>query len=300
MRVVVAGGTGFIGTVLCRKLQSLGHEPIALSRSARPSCPWPVLSWNPADPSACQAALDGAQAVINLCGESIAEGRWTAQRKRVLAESRLVPTRTLVQALAQARTRPAVLINASAVGYYGDCGDQELSEDSPPGGGFLAELCRLWEEEALQAKILGVRAVTLRLGVVLGPGGGALAKMLPIFKLGLGGPLGSGRQWMSWISLDDAAGLAAHLLDTEVSGPVNAVSPEPVENKDFARALGRALGRPAVLPAPAFALRLGLGEMSSVLLSSQKVLPVQAVKARYSFKHPNLDSVLRLFLTPRA
>ncbi len=292
MRVVVAGGTGFIGRALRAALEAAGHEAVVLSRSAGPG----RVVWDGETQGPWTAALEGSGAVVNLAGASVAGGRWTEARKRLLAQSRLLPTRALVTALSGLKERPGVLVSASAVGYYGDRGDEELSERSGPGAGFLARLCVDWELEARKAAGYGARVVLLRTGIVLGKGGGALAKMLTPFRLGLGGPLGSGTQWMPWISLEDEVGLILHLLEREVSGPVNAAAPSPVTNQGFSAALGRALRRPALLRAPAFALRLALGEMSSLLLGGQKVRPEKALESGYRFKHPELAAALEACL----
>lgn len=280
MKIAVIGGTGFVGKALCENLARQGHRVSALSRDRGP---WP-------------AAIDGADAVVNLAGESIADGRWTAGRKRALYDSRILTTRAIVAMMSGAKVRPKILVNASAVGYYGNAGDRECEEPSPAGRDFLAKLCLDWEAEAAKAEGFGARVIFLRLGVVLGPGGGALAKMIPPFKLFAGGPLGSGNQWMSWISRDDVIGLIQHILSGDLSGPVNAVSPRPATNKDFSAALGRALHRPSWIAAPAFALRLALGEMAGMLLAGQRVIPARALKSGYVFKHPDIDSALRSIL----
>lgn len=295
MQIVIAGGTGLIGRALARACAAAGHEVVVLSR--RPSQgPSKTVSWDGASAGPWAEALDGSDAVVNLCGESVADGRWTPARKKALLDSRVGPTRALVSALSAAKRRPRVLVNASAVGIYGDRADQSLDESAPAGTDFLAGLCVQWEKEARLLEPLGMRVVCLRTGIVLAPEGGALAKMLPIFKLGLAGPLGTGRQWMSWIALPDLIDLILFSFSHELSGPVNGTAPNPVTNKDFTAALGRALGRPAILPAPAFALRLGLGEMSDMLLGGQKVLPKKALESGFAFKLPQLDAALRACL----
>ncbi len=295
-RVVIAGGSGFIGRALAHPLEMKGYEIAMLSRRPRVGA-YAAAVWDGASSGPWQSMLEGARAVINLAGESVAASRWTPQRKKALRESRLAATRAVVAGISAAKQRPAVLVNASAVGYYGDRGDEVLEESAPPGHDFLAQLCRDWEKEAGVAQTLGVRTVTLRIGVVLGKGGGALPRMLPPFRFGLGGPLGSGRQWMPWIALDDLCALVLHAVESDLSGPVNAVAPQPARNADFARALGRALGRPAVLPAPAFALKLALGEMApALLLSSQRALPAKALASGFRFAHPDLDETLGYLL----
>ncbi|HLK10526.1 MAG TPA: TIGR01777 family oxidoreductase [Candidatus Binatia bacterium] len=287
MRVVVTGATGLIGRALCRALAGAGHAPAGVGR--RPALvPAPTVTWD-----RLGEALRDAQAVVNLAGEPIAARRWTRAQKARIRDSRVLATRALVEGMAAASPRPTVLVSASAVGWYGPRGDEPLDETAAPGEGFLAEVCRAWEGEALRAEALGVRVVLLRIGVVLAPDGGALARMLIPFRAGLGGPLGNGRQWVSWVHRDDVVGLVLAALATDVwRGPVNATAPAPVTNRDFARALGRVLGRPAVLPAPALALRLALGEMASMLLTGQRVLPKVAEERGYAFRHPGLAAAL--------
>lgn len=296
MRIVVAGGTGFIGRALCARLAALSHEVTVLTRGGKALAGTRAAVWDGSGPGEWEKALDGTFAVINLAGESVAAGRWTEARKKALVDSRILSTRALVGAMKAAKAKPKVFISASAVGYYGDRGDTELDETSPPGQDFLAKLCQAWEREANGAEAAGTRIVNLRIGVVLGMGGGALGKMLLPFNLGLGGPLGRGDQWMSWISLEDLVGLVLHLMNGGVSGPVNAAAPHPVTNRDFSSALGKALGRPAFMPAPAFALRFLLGEMADMLLGGQQAVPVKALKANYLFQHPDIDSALKSVL----
>lgn len=297
-RAVISGGTGFIGRALASALAAAGYQVTLLSRrpAINGSGPVQTMLWDGISSGSWQAVLDGAAAVVNLAGESVAEGRWTAARKKTLADSRLLSTRALVAGLSSAKTHPAVFISASAVGYYGDRGGEAVDENSPPGQDFLARVCSQWEHEAQVASALGVRTVNLRIGVVLDKEGGALAKMLFPFKMGAGGPLGSGRQWMSWIARQDLTGLILHLIKSDLAGPVNAVAPEPVTNRDFSRALGRALRRPALLPVPGFALRLALGEMAGMLLNGQKVMPKRALESGYRFKFPDIDSALQTLL----
>ncbi|MBA3973468.1 MAG: TIGR01777 family protein [Candidatus Solibacter sp.] len=291
MIVAITGGTGFIGAALVERLKSRGDEVRLLSRSRGP------YLWDPLAGPPPPEALDGAEAVVHLAGESVSQ-YWTAAAKSRIRESRVTGTRNLVEGLRRMHTPPNVLISASAVGFYGDRGDEILDESSAPGTGFLPEVSQAWEAEANAASGLGIRVVTKRTGVVLHPGGGALAKMLLPFKLGLGGRLGSGRQWMPWVHLDDQIGLTLFALDSpSLSGPVNAVAPEPVTNATFVRALGRALRRPAVIPAPAFALKVALGEMSQIVLSSQRVAPRALERAGYEFRYLRLaDALAALYL----
>ncbi len=288
MRVLLAGGTGFVGSALTRRLLSRGHQVSLLSR--RPSTPTaapPVFHWDPERGEFDGNALTGTDAVVNLAGESLAGRRWTEARKRALVESRVGATRW--------SARPSALVSATAVGIYGDRGEEVLTEESPPGAGFLANLCRAWEEAALPARDLGLRVVAARFGIVLDSRGGALASLLPLFRAGLGGALGNGKQWMSWVSLPDLAAVLEMALEREdASGVWNVVSPAPVRNRDFARTLGRILKRPAILPAPAFALRLVLGEMADeALLSSACVAPKRLTSLGYRFAFEDLDRALR-------
>lgn len=289
MRITLTGATGFVGAALAPKLQRAGHSTFLLTRN--PAGRENAAAW---DPAAGPPARTGApEAVIHLAGEPVAQ-RWSAEVKRRIRDSRILGTRHLVQALAQLPEKPRVLVSASAIGYYGDRGDVVLTEESEPGTGFLPETCVEWEREARAAEAAGIRVVLLRIGIVLGRGGGALARMTPPFKLGAGGPLGDGRQWMSWIHLDDVTGLIEWALREEhVRGPVNATAPEAARNRDFTRALGAALHRPAVIPVPAFGLKLMFGEMARVLLESQRVEPRAALQAGYRFRYPELAPALR-------
>jgi hypothetical protein len=303
MTIVLAGGSGFLGRSLADALAADGHAVLVLSRQGQAAMPGHApapgrvesLRWR-AEGSVgpWSAALDGADALVNLAGESIAARRWSAAQKTRLADSRLAATRSLVAAIAGADRPPRVFVSASAIGYYGNRGEETLSETSTPGDDFLADLCVRWEREAERAASAQTRVVTIRTGIVLDPAGGALAQMLPPFKMFVGGPLGSGRQYMSWIHHADWQALARWAIDTEaVSGPINATAPEPETNADFSRALGRALHRPSLLPAPAFALRLLLGEMAGpLLLASQRVLPAKPQALGFQFTHPRLDAAL--------
>jgi len=299
MHVLVTGGTGFVGRPLVRRLLDGGADVTILTRDPqRAAIAAPagarLAAWSP--PAALDPALlRGVDAIVNLAGEGIADARWSDARKRAIRDSRIDATRTLVDALLQVpdRARPRTLISASAVGAYGDRGDEELNEFSRPGTGFLAEVCRDWEAEAQRASRFGVRVSTVRIGVVLGRDGGALAKMVAPFRLGVGGRIGSGRQWMSWIHLDDLVAMILWALERRtLDGPINATAPGAVRNDEFTKTLGRTLGRPALIPAPAPALRIALGEMSAVLLASQRVHPTRAVAAGFEFRFPTLEATL--------
>ncbi|MDX6771212.1 MAG: TIGR01777 family oxidoreductase [Elusimicrobiota bacterium] len=295
MKVVLAGGSGFIGRHLSRALVLAGHSVVLLTRGTKNSDLPGVTTrrWLAPGAEGWESVVDGADAVVNLCGEGVADRPWTAARRKALVDSRLGPTAALVAAIGRAKKKPSVLINASAVGYYPQNAGRVLAETDPAGSGFLADLCARWEKEARAAESHGARVVLLRIGVVLGPGGGALGRMLLPFKLGLGGRLGDGTQWFPWVHLEDVTGMVlAALGDERWRGPVNAVAPQAATNADFTAALGRALGRPTVLPVPGFALRLALGEMSDLLLGSQKIAPAAAAGRGYAFRKPTLDEAL--------
>jgi hypothetical protein len=290
MRILVTGGTGFIGQALCPHLASSGHEVVVLTRQTNPSLPARVA----ASVSRLDA-LDPADfhAVINLAGAPIAERRWTEDRKRLLLESRVHTTSQLVEWMRASGRRPAVLVSASAVGYYGEQGDRPITETTVPNPGFTHDLCAAWEREAGRAAELAVRVCCVRIGVVLDRGGGALAKMLPAFRLGAGGPLGSGRHYFPWIHRQDMVRICHWLLDNaEATGAYNASAPNPVTNAEFTRALGRALGRPALLPMPSAALKLLFGEMSELLLASSRMLPQRLLQEGFRFQYPDLDGAL--------
>ncbi len=299
MRALVTGATGFIG----RRLLSRLDRPVVLSRDPERArialgTDIEVVGWDLVSEPAPARAFRGVDAVFHLAGEPVAEGRWNAAKKDRIRESRVTGTRHLVDALASLAERPGTLVSASAVGFYGDRGDEALDESSAPGNDFLAAVCQQWEAEAQRAASLGIRVVMARTGIVLDASGGALAKMLPPFKLGLGGPLGSGRQWMPWIHLEDHVAMLLHAAENSgVSGPMNAVGPEPVTNRTFAAALGAALHRPAFFPAPKFALRLAMGEVADVVLSSQRVMPKVAEKTGFKFRHGDLRNALRAALS---
>lgn len=295
MRILISGASGFIGSAVSARLRGDGHAVVALVRRAGSS---DAITWDPAGGSIDQPALEGFDAVIHLAGESIAGGRWTAARKARIRDSRIAGTRTLVQALLRCQRKPAVLLSASAIGFYGDRGDEILDEGSAMGEGFLAEVCRDWEAETRDAMYADIRVAHLRTGIVLGKDGGALPKMLLPIRLGVGGRLGNGRQFMSFIAVGDLTRAVVHALThDELRGPVNLVGPAPVDNAEFTRTLGRVLRRPTLIPMPAFALRLGLGELAdALLLGSQRVLPARLTASGFRFDHPTAETALRAVL----
>lgn len=297
---LVTGATGLVGRQLLRQLPGAR----VLSRSSRAGAGLEGATrswqWDPERQHAPTAALEQVEAVFHLAGEPVAEGRWTDAKKQRIRDSRVLGTRNLVASMAQILPRPRVLVCASAIGFYGDCGDALLDESSEAGRGFLSGVCREWEAEAREAEKLGVRVVLARLGLVLAPRGGALERMLLPFRLGVGGKLGGGQQWMSWVHVQDVVGLLLHAAQRkDLRGPMNVVSPAPVTNEVFTRELGRVLGRPTVMTAPRLALRLALGEVSEVLLESQRVTPRVAQQTGYSFVHPELGAALSACLAQR-
>lgn len=296
MRIAITGSSGFVGKAAARDLTAAGHEVVRLVR-AEAAVPG-TARWQPATGELDHAALGAMDAVLHLAGENVAAGRWSTARKQAIAASRGPATLRLCRSLAALPNRPRVLVAASATGIYGDRGDEELDETSAPGTGFLADVAREWEEGTRPAADAGIRVVNLRLGMVLDGSGGALAKMRLPFRLGLGGRLGNGRQWISWITLADLLGAVRFALTNDrLSGPVLAVAPTPVVNRDFTSALGRALHRPAILPVPAFALHALFGEMASaMLLSGQRCLPRRLLAAGFPFAHPRLDAALAAVL----
>jgi uncharacterized protein len=291
MNVLVTGASGLIGSALAPVLSTGGHSVRRLTRKTPSS--EDEYRWDPVAGDVEPAALAGLDAVVHLAGETVA-GRWTADRKERILRSRVDGTRTLSEALANSPQPPRVLVTASAIGFYGDRGDEELTEQSAAGDGFLTEVVREWEAASRAAEEAGIRVVRLRFGLVLSPKGGALRTMLRPFRLGVGGKLGSGRQWMSWISIDDVIGAIHHALITEqLAGVANTTAPNPVTNAEFTKTLGRVIGRPALLPAPAPAIRLVLGEFAQEALSSARVRPQRLLETGYRFRHPELEPALR-------
>ncbi len=297
MRVVVGGSSGFLGTALVDRLRSAGHQVTRLVR--RPPAGPDEVQWRPNSAELDPAVLDGAGAAVNLAGVGVGDHRWNKRYKQLIRSSRLNSTGALARALAAAADPPAVLVNASASGYYGDRGEEELTESGRPGDTFLAGLCVAWEAATEPARAAGVRVVLLRTGLVVGPGGGLLKPMLLPYRLGLGFRLGSGRQWWPWVSLADWLGAVEFAIaNGTVAGPVNVSGPVPARNAEFARTLGKALHRPAALAVPALALRLGLGEFATESLASQRMLPTALTTAGYEFTHPDLESALRWAVAP--
>jgi uncharacterized protein (TIGR01777 family) len=293
MKVVIAGGSGFLGGPIVRRLLTRGDDVAVLTRNPRYVHAGRALQWDARSQGAWSDEAASADVVINLAGENIGEGRWTAERKKRMVSSRLDATGAIIEALRREPTRARTLISASAVGFYGNRGDELLDERSARGAGFLAELVERWEAAARQAESI-TRLVILRFGVVLAADGGALKKMMLPFKLGVGGPVGNGKQWMSWVGRGDAVRFVEWAIDQPSARDIyNATSPQPIPNREFARALGRALHRPAVMPAPAFALRLMFGEMAEeVLLAGQRVVPVRASAEGFTFERSSIDAAL--------
>jgi uncharacterized protein (TIGR01777 family) len=297
MKILVTGSTGLVGSALLPFLRSKGHEVFRLVRSQAKAGPAEIF-WNPEQGIDDTSRLEGMDAAMHLAGENISEGRWTKEKKARIRESRVKGTRVLSEALARLSQPPRVLLSASATGYYGDRGDEIMREESPPGSDFLAQVCLDWEAATEPAAQAGIRVVRLRFGVILTPKGGALSKMLAPFQFGVGGRLGSGRQYMSWITLDDVVRVIDHALTNEnLSGPVNVVAPAPVTNYEFTKTMGRVLSRPTLFPVPSFAIRLAFGEMGdAALLSSTRAEPARLKESGYVFQHPELESALRQML----
>jgi uncharacterized protein (TIGR01777 family) len=294
VKIVISGASGFIGRRLLKTLGQAGHSLHVLTRHQGTNLPPGVRlsSWDPMKGAPPEDALRDADAVIHLAGESVAQ-RWSDDVKRRIRESRVTGTRNMVEGIARLTSKPAALICASATGYYGNRGDEALTESAPPGSGFLAETCMEWEREASAAEALGVRVAQIRTGMVLDPRGGALQRLLPIFRLGIGGKLGSGKQWVPWIHLEDLANLYAFALDHPVRGALNGTAPNPLTNAEFTRILASAIHRPAILPVPPFALKLVYGEMAQILFDSQRVLPKAAENMGFRFSFPQLPGALK-------
>jgi uncharacterized protein (TIGR01777 family) len=298
MRILISGSHGLIGSALTARLKADGHTVIRLVRT-KPIDTEGAVAWQPEEGWIDLGAAGAIDAVIHLAGANIASGRWNPARKKLIHNSRVKSTRLLAGAVAALAQPPGVFISASAVGYYGDGGDRQLSEEAPSGRGFLAEVCRGWEAACRPVTEAGVRTVMLRIGMVLAASGGALERMLTPFRLGLGGRLGSGRQFVSWISIDDVLGAVVHVLsERSLAGPVNLVAPEPVTNAVFARTLARQLGRPAVLPVPSLVLKIMYGEMAEALiLSSVRAIPARLLQSDYRFRHGQLSQALQDIIT---
>ena len=298
MKILISGSSGFVGTALVETLRADGHTAVRLLRGNQQLAAGDAR-WDPVAGTLDLSAVESADALVNLGGANIGEKRWTPARKKELCSSRVDATRSLVGALAKLQNPPKVLVSASATGYYGSRGDEQLTESSAGGNNFIAELARNWECEATHAQSLGIRVILPRFGIILSANGGALPRMLLPFRFGVGGRLGSGKQWMSWISLVEVICIIRKLITQPgLHGPVNVVAPNPVRNSEFTHILGRVLRRPAIFPAPAFALRLVLGEMADeLLLASQRVLPARLNEIGYEFRHPELESTLKLLLS---
>lgn len=306
MKIAITGATGFVGSYLVKRLQAEGEQIIILTRNVNhadrvfPKSAFPnveIIAYNPHQSGDWQKVISGCDGVVNLAGASIGEGRWTPERKQEIINSRKIGTQKLVEAIANAERKPSVLVNASAIGYYGTSETATYEESSSPGNDFLSEVCVAWEAEAQKVKDLGVRLAILRFGVVLGMGG-AIAKMLPVFKLFAGGTIGTGKQWFSWIEVDDLVNLiVAALKQPEIQGVYNATSPNPVRMSEFCHTLGDVVHRPSWLPVPAFALELLMGDAAMVVLEGQKVLPKRTLESGFTYKYPDLKSALKSFLS---
>ena len=298
MRVFITGGTGLVGRRLVARLLERNDQPVILSRNsvqahARLGHDVEIVEGDPTSAGDWVQAVGSCGAVVNLAGENIFARRWNDEFKNRIRESRVLATKHVVAAIGRAASKPTVLVNASAIGYYGPHADEELTEESAAGGDFLAEACVEWESAARAVESTSVRLVIVRIGVVLSTEDGALAKMLPFFRSFVGGPVGNGRQWMAWVHLDDLVGIVLHAIDhTNVSGVINATSPEPVTNREFSKALGRALGRPSFLPVPVFGLRVRFGQVAEVIASGQRVLPKRTQELGYQFQHSKIDGAL--------
>lgn len=306
MKIAITGATGFVGSYLVKRLQAEGENVIILTRNADhasrvfPKSAFPnveIVAYNPSQSGDWQNVISGCDGVVNLAGASIGEGRWTPERKQEIIDSRKIGTQKLVEAIAKAEQKPSVLVNASAIGYYGTSETATFEENSPPGDDFLSEVCTAWEAEARKVKDLGMRLVIFRFGVVLGMGG-AIAKMLPVFKLFAGGTIGTGKQWFSWVEVDDLVNLIVTALKRpDMEGVYNATAPNPVRMGEFCHTLGDVVHRPSWLPVPAFALELLLGDAAMVVLEGQKVLPKRTLESGFTYKYSNLKPALESFLS---
>lgn len=302
MKVAITGATGFVGPRLVKKLRSQGHQPLILTRNqttaARIFPNLEIVAYTPTESGAWQNAIAGCDAVVNLAGVPIAEHRWTSQRKEEIFNSRKLGTQKIVEAIAQANPKPTVLINTSAIGYYGTSETASFDETSPSGNDFLAKVCQTWEGEAIKVKEAGVRLVILRFGIVLGNGGGALGKMLPPFQMFAGGPIGTGKQWFSWIHIDDLVNLIVTALTrSDMEGVFNATAPNPVRMSEFCHTLGEVLHRPSWLPVPSFAIEALLGEGANVVLEGQEVLPKRTLNYGFQYQYPTAKQALTEILT---
>ena len=294
MNILITGGNGFIGSALKGELESAGHGIVITTRQESNSPD--KTTWNP--PSLISPEkISTFDAIVNLAGDSIYSDRWTKDKKERIRSSRINTTYYLIESIKNSDIKPEVIVSASAVGYYGAHGDEEVTENMPPGNDFLASVCKAWESEARKAEGEGVRTVIARFGVVLGQDGGALQKMLTPFRAFVGGYLGSGKQWMSWVHIDDITGFIRYAIEHDkISGVFNVAAPNPLTNKDFSSTLGRVMGRPSIFPVPGFALRAALGDFSEILLMGQRVMPERALKSGYKFKYPLLEEALRAIL----
>ena len=295
MDIAITGSSGLIGTALREAMAAAGHRVVRVVRSQSGTVAGDSILWDPPEGTIDAAGLEGVDAVVHLAGAGIGDHRWTAAYKRELRDSRLQGTGLIARTLPRLQRPPAVLVSASGIDYYGDRGDEELTEKSTPGEGFLAELCQAWEAATAPAEAAGIRVAYLRNGMVLGREASALRRQLPLFKLGLGGRFGSGRQWQSWIHLDDEIAAIRHLIDGDHRGPTNLTAPNPVRNSDFARTLGTVLRRPSIMPVPKFGPRLVLGRdlADTLLFESKRVLPAALLADGFTFTHPELEGALR-------
>jgi uncharacterized protein (TIGR01777 family) len=301
MRILITGGSGLIGSALARELGSAGHEVVVLTRDPSRVAPLPpgtrAVQWDGKTAGDWAKLLDESTAIVHLAGDGIAAGRWTEEKKRRIRQSRVESGKAVLEAVRQAKSRPRALLQGSAVGYYGACGDEVVTESHPPGDDFLARVCVEWEASTAGVEALGVRRPVLRTGIVLSDEGGALPRMALPFRMMAGGPLGGGRQWFPWIHAADEVGAIRFLLEREdATGPFNLTAPEPLTNRDFSRALGRELKRPSFAPAPGFALRLLLGEMADALLHGQRAVPRRLLDLGYAFRYPEAAGALRNLL----